>query len=191
MSSTDKAITQKDVPDTFFNTKEEIEAELKSLKEKGVSTRKLKVNDKVYTMGLVKEFKIYLTEKIETCKRITFYNGHSEETLLGTAKEYKGSLAKKIMMWQNGTADFVNENYKFVLEGTENEYSKKNIKDFLQEFYDFIYKFYNPILGDEIIKPNNEELKTLMEEYLYKFSTGAYEEKGDIFLLYPITEEGE
>lgn len=191
MSSTDKAITQKDVPDTFFNTKEEIEAELKSLKEKGVSTRKLKVNDKVYTMGLVKEFKIYLTEKIETCKRITFYNGHSEETLLGTAKEYKGSSAKKIMMWQNGTADFVDENYKFVLEDAEDEYFKKNIKDFLQEFYDFIYKFYSPILDDKIIEPNNEELKTLIEEYLYKFSTGAYEEKGDIFLLYPIMEEGE
>lgn len=191
MSSTDKAITQKDVKDRFFNSKEELEAELKSLKEKGVSTRKLKVNDKVYTMGLVKEFKIYVTEKIETCKRITFYNGHSEETLLGTAKEYKGSLAKKIMMWQNGTADFVNENYKFVLEDAENEYSKKNIKDFLQEIYDFIYKFYKPILSDEIIKSNNEELETLMEEYLYKFSTGAYEEKGDIFLLYPIMEEGE
>lgn len=188
MSSTDKVITQKDVTNSFFNTKEEIEAELKTLKEKGVSTKKLKVNDKVYTMGLVKEFKIYLTEKAETCKRITFYNGHSEETLLRAAKEYEDSLAKKIMMWQNGTVDFVDEKYKFVLN---DEYSKKNIKDFLQEFYDFIYKFYTPILGDEIIKPNNEELKTLMEEYLYKFSTGAYEEKGDIFLLYPIMEEGE
>lgn len=187
----DKVITQKDVKDRFFNSKEELEAELKSLKEKGVSTRKLKVNDKVYKMGLVKEFKIYVTEKIETCKRITFYNGHSEETLLGTVKEYKGSLAKKIMMWQNGTADFVDENYKFVSEDAENEYSKKNIKDFLQEFYDFIYKFYKPIFDDEIVPLTDENLKTLSKEYLYKFSTGAYEEKRDIFLLYPIMEEGE
>lgn len=184
----DKVITQKDVEDKLFNTKEEIEAELKSLKEKGVSTRYLKVNDKVYKMGLVKEFKIYLTEKIETCKRITFYNGHSEETLLRTTKECEGSLAKKIMMWQNGTADFVDEKYKFVLNDRG---FRENIEDFLQEFYDFINKFYSQIFEDKIVPLTNENLKTLSEEYLYKFSTGAYEEKGDIFLLYPIMEEGE
>lgn len=187
----DKVITQKDVTDSFFNTKEEIEAEMESLIKDKVSTRKLKVNDKVYTMGLVKEFKIYITEKIEACKRITFYNGHSEETLLRTAKEYEGSSAKKIMMWQNGTADFVDEKYKIVLEDGENEYFKKNIKDFLQEFYDFIYKFYKPIFDDGIVPSTDENLKTLLKEYLYKFSTGAYEEKVDVFLLYPITEEGE
>lgn len=88
----DKVITQKDVEDKLFNTKEEIEAELKSLKEKGVSTRKLKVNDKVYLMGLVKEFKALINKEgnrgSNYYKKIDFYNGHSQYTTLISGKRY-------------------------------------------------------------------------------------------------------
>lgn len=110
-----KVITQKDVEDHFFDTKEEFIAEIKSLKENKVSTVKLKFNNKVYTMGLVKDFealvKTYGHLDSNIYKKIIFYNGHSQYTthVNATCAYNNDSSSKKYQIcnasWLDGTED--------------------------------------------------------------------------------------
>lgn len=110
-----RVITQKDVEDHFFDTKEEFIAEIKSLKENKVSTVKLKFNNKVYTMGLVKDFealvKTYGHLDSNIYKKITFYNGHSQYTthVNATCAYNNDSSSKKYQIcnasWLDGTED--------------------------------------------------------------------------------------
>lgn len=110
-----RVITQKDVKDNFFDTKEEFIAEIKSLKENKVSTVKLKFNNKVYTMGLVKDFEALVKTEghldSNIYKKITFYNGHSQYTthINATCAYNKDGSSKKYQIcnasWLDGTED--------------------------------------------------------------------------------------
>lgn len=120
MSSMDKVITQKDVGDRFFNSKEEVKEEMKSLKEKGVSTRYLKVNDKVYAMGIVNKYLITVSgENYDKYRKEVSYKGESfvkhetvnkangtfafDETKYSTKNPDK----RRRVEWEDGTVDYL------------------------------------------------------------------------------------
>lgn len=194
MSSTDKVITQKDVKESFFNSLEEAKEELKSLKEKGVSTRYLKVNDKVYKMGLVKEIKIN-TEDFENSKKIIFYNSNSQFTKrLGQPKIiHLGERITWRYEWNDDTVDYidttnkqpdlvthkVHTDYKYNIKYLdilkyEDTAIKEQFRDFfIKEFYDFLIKWSSlekvmPTVGNEIEQLDNlrKETEELIEEHL-------------------------
>lgn len=156
----DKVITQKDVEGKLFNTKEEIEAELKSLKEKGVSTRKLKVNDKVYLMGLVKEFKALINKEgnrgSNYYKKIDFYNGHSQYTTIISGKRYILNNDKfkddpfKISKfeWLDGTEDILK--YKIHYSDLQK-----------QQIYDF---YYNLSFIEGLERTREEDKNDILKE---------------------------
>lgn len=193
----DKVITQKDVTDSFFNTKEEIEAEMESLIKDKVSTRKLKVNDKVYTMGLVKKIKINLlnVSGIDAKKRIDFYDG---DYTITTLQEYPQPIPKinsdnsttYRFEWKDGTIDYIDykespvppipnnngplikKEYQFNFNYEENLKIEENIfRDIRKDFFTKeIYKFlYIWVKNrDDIVNKLNEESKNIAIEFLEK-----------------------
>lgn len=115
----DKVITQKDVEDRFFNSEEEVKEEMKSLKEKGVSTRYLKVNDKVYVMGIVNKYLITVSgENHDKYRKEVSYKGESfvkHETVnkangtfaFDETKYPTENLDKRRVEWEDGTVDYL------------------------------------------------------------------------------------
>lgn len=190
----DKVITQKDVKDKLFNTKEEIEAELKSLKEKGVSTRKLKVNDKVYLMGLVKEFKALINKEgnrgSNYYKKIDFYNGHSQYTTLISGKrcilnndKFKDDPFKiSEFEWLDGTEDILK--YKIHYSDLQK-----------QQIYDF---YYNLSFIEGLERTREEDKNDILKEesftkeffdFQMKWINGIEFLKESIDELIPVLEE--
>lgn len=193
----DKVITQKDVTDSFFNTKEEIEAEMESLIKDKVSTRKLKVNDKVYTMGLVKKIKINLlnVSGSDAKKRIDFYDG---DYTITTLQEHPQPIPKinsdnsttYRFEWEDGTIDYIDykespvppipnnngplikKEYQFNFNYEENLKIEENIfRDIRKDFFTKeIYKFlYIWVkIRDDIVNKLNEESKNIVIEFLEK-----------------------
>lgn len=115
----DKVITQKDVEDRFFNSEEEVKEEMKSLKEKGVSTRYLKVNDKVYVMGIVNKYLITVSgENYDKYRKEVSYKGESF-VKHETVNKANGTFAfdetkyptenpdKRRVEWEDGTVDYL------------------------------------------------------------------------------------
>lgn len=193
----DKVITQKDVTDSFFNTKEEIEAEMESLIKDKVSTRKLKVNDKVYTMGLVKKIKINLlnVSGSDAKKRIDFYDG---DYTITTLQEHPQPIPKinsdnsttYRFEWKDGTIDYIDykespvppipnnngplikKEYQFNFNYEENLKIEENIfRDIRKDFFTKeIYKFlYIWVkIRDDIVNKLNEESENIAIEFLEK-----------------------
>lgn len=193
----DKVITQKDVTDSFFNTKEEIEAEMESLIKDKVSTRKLKVNDKVYTMGLVKKIKINLlnVSGSDAKKRIDFYDG---DYTITTLQEHPQPIPKinsdnsttYRFEWKDGTIDYIDykespvppipnnngplikKEYQFNFDYEENLKIEENIfRDIRKDFFTKeIYKFlYIWVkIRDDIVNKLKEESENISIEFLEK-----------------------
>lgn len=170
---------------------------MESLIKDKVSTRKLKVDDKVYTMGLVKKIKINLLDvsSSDAKKRIDFYDG---DYTITTLQEHPKPIPKinsdnsttYRFEWKDGTIDYIDykespvpptpnnngslikEECQFNLNYEENLKIEENIfRDIRKDFFTKeILKFLDIWLKlrDDIVDKLKEESENIAIEFLEK-----------------------
>lgn len=218
MSSKDKVITQKDVGNNLFNSVEELKEELKSLKEKGVSTRYLKVNDKVYKMGIVNKYLITVSgENYDKYRKEVIYKGESfvKHETVNKAKgtfafgetEYTTNLNKRRVEWEDDTVDYLETQMVPIpsYPGEEQRFSYEF--DFYMGEDDKLRKESEiGLIGDNFIKEFHDfNEKYNIKDYVNELSKEEIEafslcfdnikmineefKKKDFFFLYPVIQK--